>query len=145
MIIQLNTRSPKINSKELKNNKLHLEMNDGYEDYKVTISKTKDNQYIWNDGDIFIRHFSTIDSMMWEFELPHELESWIKKIPNLSDDQEDFTGEKVFDYKPHKDLSNLISLLSSYREPFRKTKTPGRNDHCPCGSRRKFKKCCMKS
>ncbi len=28
------------------------------------------------------------------------------------------------------------------REPIRKTATPGRNDPCPCGSGKKYKKCC---
>ena len=28
------------------------------------------------------------------------------------------------------------------RQPVRKTKKPGRNDPCPCGSGKKYKKCC---
>lgn len=29
-------------------------------------------------------------------------------------------------------------------EPVRAEKTPGRNDPCPCGSGKKYKKCCGK-
>jgi SEC-C motif len=40
--------------------------------------------------------------------------------------------------KPGRD--RLVSLGMPHRDPFRNI---GRNDPCPCGSGKKFKKCCL--
>jgi uncharacterized protein YecA (UPF0149 family) len=34
-------------------------------------------------------------------------------------------------------------ILKNRRKPFIKVITPSRNDLCPCGSGKKYKKCCM--
>lgn len=39
------------------------------------------------------------------------------------------------------DISDVERLLHP-PEPYRSEKTVGRNDPCPCGSGKKFKKCC---
>ena len=110
-IIELNCESPTINSVEIKNNKLHLSLNDDYTDYNVIVSKTKDNKYIWNDEDIFIRTFDSVEFLMWEFELPNELKEIIQSLPNVSDKEVSFIDQSVFDYKPHLELlDELINL-----------------------------------
>ena len=40
------------------------------------------------------------------------------------------------------DLRELWKTMGPRVEPIRKQATPGRNDACPCGSGKKFKKCC---
>jgi len=40
------------------------------------------------------------------------------------------------------DVSDVDRLLASQSPPVKKQKT-GRNDPCPCGSGRKYKKCCI--
>jgi len=41
-------------------------------------------------------------------------------------------------------LERRVDQVSSAREPFQhSTPRPGRNDPCPCGSGKKFKKCCL--
>lgn len=42
------------------------------------------------------------------------------------------------------DVDNLSASSSSEKQPVSKEKTAGRNDLCPCGSGKKFKKCCGK-
>ena len=44
-----------------------------------------------------------------------------------------------------KDIINLESYQKSYREPYRVENKIGRNDPCPCGSGKKYKKCCGKN
>jgi hypothetical protein len=42
------------------------------------------------------------------------------------------------------DVANPFSVFgSSFDQPFYAEKLPGRNDPCPCGSGRKYKKCCL--
>ena len=50
---------------------------------------------------------------------------------------------------PHTNTSMDVELQTSFSnmnpEPFtiKKPKSPGRNDVCPCGSNKKYKKCCL--
>lgn len=41
------------------------------------------------------------------------------------------------------DNMNYSSYETGYLQPLRVTKIPNRNDLCPCGSGKKFKKCCI--
>jgi len=50
--------------------------------------------------------------------------------------------EKEQDREPHSDGTNLWSLFKPAVNPY---KNVGRNDPCPCGSGKKFKKCCLES
>jgi len=41
------------------------------------------------------------------------------------------------------DITDLLKLLHPERFSIRAQPTAGRNDPCPCGSGRKYKKCCL--
>jgi hypothetical protein len=60
-------------------------------------------------------------------------------------DEDDFEENDPYDSPvPEKGLAG--SFRSSYDKPqipVIEAKTPGRNDPCPCGSGKKYKKCCM--
>jgi SWIM/SEC-C metal-binding protein len=49
----------------------------------------------------------------------------------------------IIGFEPDKpeDISDLEKLLNPIK-PVQSTKKVGRNDPCPCGSGKKFKKCC---
>lgn len=88
-------------------------------------------------------------------------EKWITEIFSLM--LELSTGEKITGKKTKKpkpisyndrldiiaEIPGMIADLNQYRlanlppfEPVRREATPERNDPCPCGSGRKYKKCC---
>lgn len=51
-------------------------------------------------------------------------------------------GKTVFTYRiPSQATTDYVTALQS-RIPTVKTKKPGRNDPCPCGSGKKYKNCC---
>ena len=39
----------------------------------------------------------------------------------------------------------MVNYVEKPKTHINAEKLPGRNDECPCGSRRKFKKCCLNS
>lgn len=43
------------------------------------------------------------------------------------------------------DITDLMKLLHPERFTVRAEPTQGRNDQCPCGSGRKYKKCCLRT
>lgn len=67
-----------------------------------------------------------------------EENTWSEDEPDFYDDEfeeeffdeEDFFDEDAFEFSPQKPVINLFRDL-------------GRNDPCPCGSGKKFKKCCL--
>ncbi|MBP8645692.1 MAG: SEC-C domain-containing protein [Syntrophobacteraceae bacterium] len=52
----------------------------------------------------------------------------------------------IIGIEPHKleDISDMERLLSAPRPIIRADNKAGRNDPCPCGSGKKYKKCCGK-
>lgn len=58
----------------------------------------------------------------------------ITEKPSLTEDQKAVieAGTKMVE-----------EILKNRRKPFIKAITPSRNDLCPCGSGKKYKKCCM--
>jgi len=46
--------------------------------------------------------------------------------------------------KPKNVVENRYAEEGQEKKPVRKEKTVGRNDPCPCGSGKKYKKCCGK-
>jgi len=46
--------------------------------------------------------------------------------------------------KKRKVLYNLGEAEAAHKQPARSDKVAGRNDPCPCGSGKKFKRCCGK-
>ena len=72
----------------------------------------------------------------WKDEIAsHELDFYLEN--------EDYEGFSFLDSltDQDKDLSIMPELNST--DPFIKEKAPGRNDPCPCGSGKKYKKCCI--
>ena len=58
--------------------------------------------------------------------------------PSISQQRLDAYGEAIWSVY---DLRQLWQSLGPRTEPQRKPDTPGRNDPCPCGSGKKYKKC----
>lgn len=57
------------------------------------------------------------------------------KIKDLIDKQEE---------ERDKEIQEALNLLAAEKpKPIVKTKSPSRNDLCPCGSGKKYKNCCM--
>ena len=56
----------------------------------------------------------------------------------LLEKTEDGETSDIDNIEDEEDMEETVSL------PIRKEKTPGRNDLCPCGSNKKYKKCCGK-
>lgn len=81
-------------------------------------------------------HCFTLDAEREEME-----EAWRENDPDLEDPETDDDG--VAGYEA---AAREAGLLPQARRlptaPARKVPTPGRNDPCPCGSGRKFKRCC---
>jgi len=52
---------------------------------------------------------------------------------------------KLFPVRPLSDeFPNSISIPPTEKQIFRRPPRGGRNEPCPCGSGKKFKKCCLK-
>jgi len=68
------------------------------------------------------------DDETWEDELE---EDFLEEDELAEDDLEEDDSDQDFDY------------LHANSKPITAEKTPGRNDPCPCGSGKKYKKCCM--
>ena len=53
--------------------------------------------------------------------------------------------EPEFNEQDYEEIKrNFLEMYTRAHTPFVKDKTPGRNDPCPCGSGKKYKKCCGK-
>ena len=52
-------------------------------------------------------------------------------------------GKKMKTHQPHKKKRKALLFNGQERTPLCKTLKIGRNDLCPCGSKIKYKKCCM--
>ena len=58
--------------------------------------------------------------------------------PSLSDERLNTFGAAI---RAVYDLGQIGRSLGPRVEPIRMTEAPGRNDPCPCGSGKKYKKC----
>ena len=52
-------------------------------------------------------------------------------------------GNELSDDIPLDPMTDLLMQLGSIAAPIIKEKKVGRNDPCPCGSGKKYKRCCM--
>jgi len=59
--------------------------------------------------------------------------------PSVSEDRLDVVGSAIWAVY---ELRQIARSLGPRIEPIRKAEGPGRNDPCPCGSGKKYKKCC---
>ena len=74
----------------------------------------------------------------YENHLEREFGNLDDELPDFHNDTYDFEDE-VFDEEAFK----RIALYNEDKQPIVKHKEPGRNDPCPCGSGKKYKKCCL--
>ncbi len=85
------------------------------------------------------RSLVTVCTLM-EQDFP-ELDEWRK------DAQEQFLGRPLRDLfrqmDPVSPAESKVRIDGPVRQPIQSPKTAGRNDPCPCGSGKKFKKCCL--
>lgn len=79
----------------------------------------------------------------------YSLEKWVGVISSEVEEDYGFPFDE-YDGNDVEDDQFMNSLLSGYREdetpvnlPFRRENFIGRNDPCPCGSGKKYKKCCL--
>jgi uncharacterized protein len=59
--------------------------------------------------------------------------------PSVSDERLDVLGSAIW---AAYELRQIARSLGPRIAPVRKADEPGRNDPCPCGSGKKYKKCC---
>jgi tetratricopeptide (TPR) repeat protein len=81
-------------------------------------------------------------------ELDQELAQYEKDYGG-EEGNNDFLYEMLDEMTGDSTASNMMRQYEAGRlevsdQPFRSEKTVGRNDPCPCGSGKKYKKCCMK-
>jgi hypothetical protein len=81
--VQLNWLSPIILQKSIIKGILNLTLKDpkSFQIYKVIISKIGGNEYRYEDVGMFVRFFSDLDYLLWEFEFPKDLKKTIEKLP----------------------------------------------------------------
>lgn len=53
--------------------------------------------------------------------------------------------DKVDEARMERERRRVIEYMNSHRQVVRDGKKIGRNDPCPCGSGKKYKKCCLES
>ncbi len=71
------------------------------------------------------------------------LEDWVGGFSTEEDDDDDypFDEDDKNEMEGEEFLRNILSGLPSV--PVRRASSVGRNDPCPCGSGKKYKKCCL--
>ena len=81
--VTINWLSPKILQKSIIKGVLNLTLKDpkSFQIYKVIISKIGGNKYRYEDVGMFVRFFSDLDYLLWEFEFPKDLKKTIEKLP----------------------------------------------------------------
>jgi hypothetical protein len=81
--VTINWLEPQILQKSLINGILNLTLQDpkNHIIYEVIISKIGNNHYRYEDVGMFVRFFSDLDCLLWEFELPRDLKNTIEELP----------------------------------------------------------------
>lgn len=64
-----------------------------------------------------------------------DLRNQTLNVPQMSEDEQKLIAEIG--------TSIVEEILKNRRKPVIKVETPNRNDPCPCGSGKKYKKCCI--
>ena len=110
--------------------------------YQLKIALANSNPEIWRRiqvaGDTAFSdlHDNIQLSMGWEHD--HLYEFAVKNIRIY--DLMDFNSPNFSYQRPDEPIGWPRLTVS---KPFIKEKTPGRTDPCPCGSGKKYKKCCI--
>jgi uncharacterized protein YecA (UPF0149 family) len=88
-----------------------------------------------------LRYFADPERLNREEQIPEgELEDWAERMNELFPTAAQYyarLGKMLYQL-------SLRRADSGARGPIRVEKGPGRNDPCPCGSGKKYKKCCLK-
>ena len=82
-----------------------------------------------------------LDLLIAGEEADGQFQKFVREYAKLSEDYEG--GDYYKRYPEEKPASRGVVAYSDSVPFVRETKKPGRNDPCPCGSGRKFKKCCI--
>ncbi len=79
----LNWLSPIILQKSIIKGVLNLTLKNPitFEIYKVNISKIGKTKYRYEDVGLFVRFFTDLDYLLWEFEFPRDLKKTIESLP----------------------------------------------------------------
>lgn len=98
-------------------------------------------QIVLDDPDVlFLKRSLVTACTLMEQDFP-ELDEW------RTDAQEQFSPRPLWDLfwqsEPSSQAASTERIDGPVSEPIRSSKTAGRNDPCPCGSGKKFKKCCL--
>ncbi|MDT0644097.1 DUF1186 domain-containing protein [Zunongwangia sp. F363] len=79
---------------------------------------------------------------IWKEDYENYLEKEFEDL-ELEDKEMDFFDDDFNFDEDDEDDDYFLDDFISENQPLRKEKEPGRNDPCPCGSGKKYKKCCM--
>lgn len=82
------------------------------------------------------------------------LESWVGGSSDKEDDDDDYEGDEYpFDEDDENEMEGdllMKNVVNAFKDneismnvPFKRESFVGRNDPCPCGSGKKYKKCCL--
>lgn len=80
----------------------------------------------------------------------NSLEEWVGKFTDEEDDEEEYLFDKDYNDEQEDEMFKRIfhdeyeeNRIFSVNVPYRRENFVGRNDPCPCGSGKKYKKCCL--
>jgi hypothetical protein len=81
--VRLKWLSPIILQKSIIKGVLNLTLKDpkSFQIYKVNISKIGKTEYRYEDFGMFVRFFSDLDYLLWEFHFQKDLKKTLEKLP----------------------------------------------------------------
>lgn len=78
------------------------------------------------------------------------LEEWVGKFTDDEDDENEYLFDEDYDDEHEDEMFKRIfhdeyeeNRIFSVNVPYKRENFVGRNDPCPCGSGKKYKKCCL--
>jgi len=117
--IKLQFRTPKLIEKKIEDGSLHLKL-DWYQHGigQSIITKMKDG-YKYEDVGMMKRTFSSVDSLLWEYELPQSLKTDIESLPIQSGKEEywdsDKMNESINSPEFKKDIDEIMEVTKQHK------------------------------
>ena len=116
--ITLKVREPKVVEKKIKDGSLHLKL-DWYQhgEGHSIITKVKDG-YKYEDVGLMKNTFSSVESLLWEYELPQSLKTDIESLSIQSNKEEYWISDEMVkrtkspEFK--KDIDEIIQVTEGY-------------------------------